>query len=442
MADTAPPAAPAPVPATASASAEPAAASKLSGAELKAKKKAEKAARREQAKVIEPNPATTPAPAAGNDKQGGGKQAKPKQDAPGTSAANRSKKPVPTPAPVAAPKQPTGPVVPESFSHLPMARKLPLSKADKDVHPAVLAIGQQMATFTLKDSVARLEATLMAFRKVIESYESPPGHVFSRHFLPHVLNPQIDYLIECRPMSFSMGNAIRMLKSRIAKLDLDQSDEDSREQLCQAIDLFIQERIFYAEDSIIAKATTMISDGDTILTYGHQRLVRKTLLAAKSAGSKFEVAIIDDPFERSGQELAKVLRSGGVRVYYYPSLAGLSINVRRASKIFLGAEAMFANGSLYGPAGTCDIAIAARDAEVPVIALLETVNFDRDRVSVDSLTYNEIDPDHNTAESLRLLFDTTRDKYVSIVVTESEDGNAAGSTTAILPVLRKMDERS
>lgn len=243
-------------------------------------------------------------------------------------------------------------------------------------------------------------------------------------------------------MSFSMGNAIRMLKSRIAKLDLDQSDEDSREQLCQAIDLFIQERIFYAEDSIIAKATTMISDGDTILTYGHQRLVRKTLLAAKSAGSKFEVAIIDDPFERSGQELAKVLRSAGVRVYYYPSLAGLSINVRRASKIFLGAEAMFANGSLYGPAGTCDIAIAARDAEVPVIALLETVNFDRDRVSVDSLTYNEIDPDHNTAESLRLLFDTTRDKYVSIVVTESEDGNAAGSTTAILPVLRKMDERS
>jgi translation initiation factor eIF-2B subunit delta len=133
---------------------------------LKAKKKAEKAARREQAKVIEPSPATTHAPAAGNDKQGGGKQTKPKQDAPGTSAANRSKKPVPTPAPVAAPKQPTGPVVPESFSHLPMARKLPLSKADKDVHPAVLAIGQQMATFTLKDSVARLEATLMAFRKV------------------------------------------------------------------------------------------------------------------------------------------------------------------------------------------------------------------------------------------------------------------------------------
>lgn len=173
MAETAPPAAQAatavtatPAPASATTSTESAAAAKLSGAELKAKKKAEKAARREQSKASEPAPAAAPAPASGNDRHGGGKQNKPKQDAPGTPAANRTKKPVPTPAPVAPPKQPPGPVVPETFSHLPMAKKLPLSKADKDVHPAVLAIGQQMATFTLKDSVARLEATLMAFRKV------------------------------------------------------------------------------------------------------------------------------------------------------------------------------------------------------------------------------------------------------------------------------------
>ena len=99
-----------------------------------AKKKAEKAARREQAKAVEPAPAPVPTPAAGNDKQGGGKQNKSKQDAPGTPAANRSKKPAPAPAPV-APKQPPGPVVPESFSHLPMARKLPLSKPTRTFIP-------------------------------------------------------------------------------------------------------------------------------------------------------------------------------------------------------------------------------------------------------------------------------------------------------------------
>lgn len=56
--------------------------------------------------------------------------------------------------------------MPDCFSHLPMAKKLPLSKTDKDVDPAVLALGQQMATFVLRDNVTRLEATLVAFKKV------------------------------------------------------------------------------------------------------------------------------------------------------------------------------------------------------------------------------------------------------------------------------------
>lgn len=277
--------------------------------------------------------------------------------------------------------------------------------------------------------------------QVIESYQSPPGHNFSRHFLPHVLNPQIDYLTECRPMSFAMGNAVRMVKAKIAKLDLDQSDDDSKKSLCAAIDLFVQERILYAEEAITTKAASMIQDGDCILTYGNQRLVRLALREALSLGRQFEVAVVDDPFEKSGQDLAKTLRNDDVRVFYYPSLAGIGFNVKRASRVLLGAEAMFANGSLYGIAGTADIALVAKDAGVPVVALLETVNCDRDRVSVDSLTYNEVDPEHSTAESFRLLFDVTRDKYVSVVVTESEEANASGSTSAILPVLRKLDER-
>lgn len=242
-------------------------------------------------------------------------------------------------------------------------------------------------------------------------------------------------------MCFSMGNAIRMVKAKIAKLELDQSDDDSKESLCSAIDLFVQERILYAEEAITTKAASMIQDGESILTYGNQRLVRLALREALALGRKFEVAVVDDPFEKSGQDLAKTLRNDGVRVHYYPSLAGISFNVKRASRVFLGAEAMFANGSLYGVAGTADIAIAARDAGIPVVALLETVNCDRDRVSVDSLTYNEIDPDHSTADSFRLLFDVTREKYIAAVVTESEEANASGSTSAILPVLRKLDER-
>lgn len=244
-------------------------------------------------------------------------------------------------------------------------------------------------------------------------------------------------------MCFSMGNAIRMLKARIAKLvESNPSDEESKESLCQAIEQFIQERVLYAEDAIPSKAASLIEDGETILTYGNMRLVRMALRRAWAAGRNFEVAVVDDPLDRSGQDLAKTLRNDGIRVHYYPSLSGISIHVRRVSKVFLGAEAMFANGALYAPAGTSDIAVAAKDVDVPVIALLETVNCDRERVSIDSLTYNEIDPDQCTTDSFRLLFDTTKDKYISMVVTESEEANASGSTSAILSVLKKLDERT
>ncbi|KAF3770961.1 nagb/rpia/CoA transferase-like protein, partial [Cryphonectria parasitica EP155] len=419
---------------------------KLTPAQLKAQKKAEKAARRGQVVAAKSSAEAATVSNTNDSSKSSSKQRNQKQDVsapPSTPNAKGPKKAGTAPMQAPHPPKPKGPEVPETFSYLSMAKKLPLSKADKDVHPAVLAIGQQMASFTLKDNLARLEAMLVAFQKVIASYESPSGHTFTRHFLPHCLNPQIEYLTGCRPMCFSMGNAIRMLKARIAKLvDINASEEQSKISLCQAIEQFIQERVLYAEDAIPSKAVSLIEDGETILTYGNPRLVRITLQRAWTAGRKFEVIVFDDPFDRSGQELAKILRNDGIRVHYYPSLSGISIHVRRASKVFLGGEAMFANGSLYAMAGTSDIAMAAKDADVPVVSLLETVNCDRERVSVDSLTYNEIDPDQCTTDHFRLLFDVTKDKYLSMVVTESEEANASGSTSAILAVLKKLDERT
>lgn len=137
---------------------------KLTPAQLKAQKKAEKAARRTQ--VVAAKEVVGP-PANSNDSKGSAKQGKTKQDRPEPPATPRGpKKTSAAPAATPVPAKPKGPTVPEPFIHLSLAKKLPLSKADKDVHPAVLAIGQQMANFTLKDNLLRLEATLIAFRKV------------------------------------------------------------------------------------------------------------------------------------------------------------------------------------------------------------------------------------------------------------------------------------
>jgi translation initiation factor eIF-2B subunit delta len=50
-----------------------------------------------------------------------------------------------------------------------MARRIEMTNADKDVHPAVLVLGEHMSAFAISDSVTRLEATLYAFQKVRNS---------------------------------------------------------------------------------------------------------------------------------------------------------------------------------------------------------------------------------------------------------------------------------
>ncbi|KAK3297581.1 uncharacterized protein B0H64DRAFT_127367 [Chaetomium fimeti] len=434
------------VPAPASSSATPTTSEKLTAAQLKAKAKAEKAARRAQvkeARIAVPAPSPVQEKGAAGDAKGG--KGKGRQD--GQQSLGKGGHLQVHRGSVAG-RQPSSPVpekdvrsgIPDCFSHVPMAKRIPTSQAHKDVHPAVLAVGQQMATFALNDSISRLRATLLAFAKVIESYETPKGNSLSRHFVPHVLNPQIEYLTESRPMCFAMGNAIRLLKGKVNKFDIDTAEDEAKEGLLEWIDFLINERITLAEYAIARNAAESINEGDTILTYGHHRLVEKTFIEAKRDGKSFDVTVIDDPFERSGQELAKTLRQAGIPVLYSPNLGGLRPKVAAASNVFLGGEAIFANGSLHASSGTADVAMSAMNAGVKVIVLCETINFDRDRVSVDSLTYNEVDPERNTGDCFRLLFDNTHDKYITGVITEFESGGGNSPAQAILALLRKQED--
>lgn len=236
-------------------------------------------------------------------------------------------------------------------------------------------------------------------------------------------------------MCFSMGNAIRWLKLQISKIDIDLPDTAAKKQLCQAIDNFIHERITLADFVIVKTAADMVSNDDVIVTYAHHHLVERTLLQARADGKKFSVIIIDDPFQRIGLAHAKRLSAAGIRVAYSHDLGALRTNLLEATSVLVAAEAMFSNGAMYARCGTCDIAMVARDLGLRVVALCESINF-TERVSIDSLTYNEVDPEKNTAEAFRLLFDTTRDKYISAVVTEL--GNS--SATSVPAILRKLEE--
>ena len=54
----------------------------------------------------------------------------------------------------------------------------------------------------------------MLVRWCVQDYTTPEGKVLSRD-LAAQLNTAIQYLVECRPLSVSMGNAIKFLKLQV-----------------------------------------------------------------------------------------------------------------------------------------------------------------------------------------------------------------------------------
>ena len=67
----------------------------------------------------------------------------------------------------------------------------------------------------------------LSVTQVIQDYVTP-GHTTLSRDLMHYMSPQISYLVTARPLSVTMGNAIRALKYEISILDIDLPEQDVR----------------------------------------------------------------------------------------------------------------------------------------------------------------------------------------------------------------------
>lgn len=130
------------------------------------------------------------------------------------------------------------------FSHFDHTKP---SSSKGDIHPAIARLALQFSEFKISGANARCIATLTAFKtvryrsvisstsslylrdgfKVIQDYVTPPDSTLSRHLLTYI-SPQINHLRAARPMSVTMGNAIRQLKLEISGSDIDLPEQDVR----------------------------------------------------------------------------------------------------------------------------------------------------------------------------------------------------------------------
>jgi translation initiation factor eIF-2B subunit delta len=288
------------------------------------------------------------------------------------------------------------------FSHLyTQPRRHTIEGVSKDVHPAVLALGFQMSSYEICGSSARCVAMLLAFKEAISEYTTPSGTSLARHMTSHYLSPQIDFLKSCRPISESMGNAIRWLKKLVVEIDPSTPEQEAKDDLCQKIEIFIRERITITDQAIAESASHQIKTGSVVLTYAKSSIVEKTILEAHAAKKQFRVVVVDSRPLFEGKKLATSLMNAGLEVEYLP-FSAISHAVKQASVVLLGAHSMLSNGRLQSRVGTASLAMQASKLDIPVIVCCESVKFSG-RVALDSIVLNEV----ALAEELLLPTSTT-----------------------------------
>ncbi|XP_058880507.1 translation initiation factor eIF-2B subunit delta isoform X2 [Acipenser ruthenus] len=324
------------------------------------------------------------------------------------------------------------------FSHLHQySRKAPLTQQmsipSTVIHPSIVHLGLQYSQGIIAGSNSRCIALLHAFKQVIRDYATPRNEELSRD-LVNKLKPYISFLNQCRPLSASMGNAIKYIKKEISNVSSNIKEEEAKTTLQNCIDKYIEEKIHLAAKAISKSAFEKISDGDVILVYGCSSLVNYILCDAFERGRKFRVIVVDSRPRLEGRETLRRLVKKGLSCTYV-LITAVSYMLPEVSKVFLGAHALLANGYVMSRVGASQIALVAKAYNVPVLVCCETYKF-CERVQTDSFVSNELDdPDDlivtrkgktelqnwQDIPSLRLLnlvYDVTPPDFVDLVITD------------------------
>eukprot|EP01134_Creolimax_fragrantissima_P003808 CFRG3808T1 len=331
----------------------------------------------------------------------------------------------------------------ELFSHLSVNKEMSSAVLDLPVnsnfHPAVVRVGLWYNRNVVTGSNARCIYMLDAFKELFMSFEASADKELRRE-LESLLRPHISYLSECRPLSVSMRNAIKFVKLTISNLRPDIMEAEAKEEIVEAIDSFVRERITISCAQICKDGVSRIDDGDIIAIHGASDVIEQIFISAHDQKKDFRVIIIDSRPRLEGRRLMTRLTKHGIECSYV-LITGASYAMKEATKVFLGAQTFFANGHMMGRIGTAVVAMNAKTQGIPVIVCCETYKFWAARVQTDCFVFNELDiPDdlipepHRTDDPspsplekynipsninmINIVYDVTPPEFIDMVITE------------------------
>jgi translation initiation factor eIF-2B subunit delta len=301
-------------------------------------------------------------------------------------------------------------------------------KSPARIHPSVLRCGLRITNRQIEGSNERCVAMLEAFKDFVLDFQELKGSVFKVE-LDNALKVQINFLVNCRPLAFSMRNAIRWLRRTVSKTVVD--DENSKSRIANSIEDYIEQKIEASSELIANFVLKKIQNGDVVMTYVYNPTIETTLLRALQKGIDFRVVVVDARPHVSkpavqGKQLLRRLAKEGLKCTYV-HLSAVSYVMQSVTKVLLGSESMLSNGVAVGYSGTATVALVARAFNKPVLFCCESYKFS-EKVQLDSIVSNEQGEEKElalgesskicAASVLNLLYDSTPSELITMVVTD------------------------
>ncbi|VVB61252.1 Ribose 1,5-bisphosphate isomerase [uncultured archaeon] len=189
----------------------------------------------------------------------------------------------------------------------------------------------------------------------------------------------------------------------------------------KSIDSIKELKTFFqiAMENVVENGAKLIKDDMVVMTHCHSSEAVLALKAAKTNGRRFKVIVTETRPKMQGIRTAQELASAKIPVEYaIDSAAGLYM--KDASIVILGCDAIRKEG-IYNKIGTYMIALCAKEHDVPVYFIADSLKIDRrDSIEIEMRPKEEVisPKELKGAKVLNPAFDCTPWKLVSGVITE------------------------
>jgi ribose 1,5-bisphosphate isomerase len=234
-------------------------------------------------------------------------------------------------------------------------------------------------------------------------------------------------LYNTRPSAVSLPNGLRYFFTRLEAKAKGTTDIATVRQHARDIGQSFITMSNNAVKAIGQIGSRFIDDGDVIFTYCNSATAVEILITAHQMGKQFSVYVPETRPKYQGHISATWLDDAGIACCLITDNA-IRYLMGHADKVFVGADAIAANGAVLNKIGTSMVALAANEARLDFFVAAESYKFSPltmlgELIQIEERESSEVVPTDQLASWKHVTvrnpaFDLTPPEYIDAIITE------------------------